>query len=136
MLRKNAKSHGLTDTLIGQGSLVEGKVQCETNLRVDGAIHGEIDCTGQVIIGESGEARSNIRGANIIVAGRVIGDVSTQGRLTITSSGQVDGNVSVAKLVILEGGLLNGVSTMEKLKVVAPASAKEKTHKAAQPEVG
>ncbi|WMT42100.1 polymer-forming cytoskeletal protein [Paenibacillus sp. D2_2] len=134
MLKKNSRAHSLTDTLIGQGSVAEGKVQCESNLRIDGAFHGEIDCKGQVIVGESGEARSNIRGANIIVAGHVIGDISTKGKLTITSNGQVDGNVSVSNLIILEGGLLNGVSTMEKIKAVAPL--KEKTQKTPQPEVG
>ncbi|GAA0388481.1 polymer-forming cytoskeletal protein [Paenibacillus motobuensis] len=134
MRRKNARAHGLTDTLIGQGSIVEGKIQCESNVRIDGAFHGEIDCKGQVIVGESGEARSNIIGANIIVAGHVVGDISTKGKLTITSSGQVDGNVSVSKLIILEGGLLNGVSTMEKIIAVAPI--KEKAQKTPQPEVG
>lgn len=136
---KDKKAPRLTDTLIGQGSLVEGKLECKSNLRVEGQIHGEIDCQGRVIIGETGEAMSNIKGADVIVAGKVIGDVTTTGKLTITASGQVDGNVDVAKLIIVEGGLLNGSSKMER---VAPAptpsasSGKGKVKKAARPEAG
>ncbi|MCH1638720.1 polymer-forming cytoskeletal protein [Paenibacillus timonensis] len=139
MFKDNKKAPRLTDTLIGQGSLIEGKLECKSNLRLEGQIHGEIDCQGQVIIGETGEAMSNIKGAEVIVAGKVVGDVSTAGKLTITASGQVDGNVDVAKLIIVEGGLLNGSSKMER---IAPAptpsasSGKGKMKKAARPEAG
>jgi cytoskeletal protein CcmA (bactofilin family) len=139
MFKDNKKAPRLTDTLIGQGSLIEGKLECKTNLRVEGQIHGEIDCQGQVIIGETGEAMSNIKGTDVIVAGKVVGDVSTTGKLTITASGQVDGNVDVARLIIVEGGLLNGASKMERITPVSAPSAssgKGKVKKAARPEAG
>lgn len=114
MRRKNKLPAGTRYTLIGLGSFAQGKLECEANLRIEGHFQGEIECAGQVVIGETGEAKSNIRGAEIIVAGRVIGDISSEGRLTITGSGHVDGNVNVAKLIIVEGGLLNGSSHMER----------------------
>ncbi|MEF2967594.1 polymer-forming cytoskeletal protein [Paenibacillus sp. M1] len=132
MRKKNKLTEVTTDTLIGRGSTIEGKLECKANLRIEGKFQGEIDCGGQVIVGETGEAKSNIIGTDIIVAGKVIGDIVSQGRLTITSSGQVDGNVSVAKLVIIEGGLLNGSSHMEKASAtVVPVKEKEKSSKKA-----
>ncbi|MNM74345.1 Polymer-forming cytoskeletal [compost metagenome] len=139
MFKDNKKAPRPTDTLIGQGSLVEGRLECKSNLRVEGQIHGEIECQGQVIIGETGEAMSNIKGAEVIVAGKVVGDVSTTGKLTITASGQVDGNVEVAKLIIVEGGLLNGSSKMDRIAPVPTPSAssgKGKMKKSARPEAG
>lgn len=139
MFKENKLPSGTTDTLIGQGSSAEGKIECNSNLRIEGKFEGEIECVGQVVVGETGEAKSNIKGADIIVAGKVIGDIVSQGRLTITGSGQVEGNVNVAKLIIVEGGLLNGSSQMEK---AAPAlhpvkDAKEKSSKkSARPEAG
>ncbi|MED4958412.1 polymer-forming cytoskeletal protein, partial [Paenibacillus macerans] len=96
---------------------------------------------GQVVLGETGEARSNIQGGEVVVAGKVDGDISTRGKLTITGNGQVDGNVDVAKLIILEGGQLNGSSKMEPAAAApapapTPANAKEKRKKSAQPEAG
>lgn len=136
---KDNKSPAGTDTLIGQGSSAEGRLECEANLRIEGKFNGEIECVGQVIVGETGEARSNIIGADIVVAGKVIGDIISHGRLTITGSGQVDGNVNVAKLVIVEGGLLNGSSQMEKTSpaVLPVKEGKEKSSKkSARPEAG
>ncbi|GIP60118.1 polymer-forming cytoskeletal protein [Paenibacillus sp. FSL W8-0186] len=138
MLKDHKKVAGWQGTLIGQGSVAEGKLECEASLRIEGSFRGEIDCQGQVVIGETGEAHSNIKGADIIVAGKVVGDIASQGRLTITSSGLVEGNVHVAKLVIVEGGLLNGSSQMEQpaaVTVPVPSSNK-KSKKAAQPEAG
>lgn len=114
MRRKNKLPAGTRYTLIGLGSFAQGKLECEANLRIEGHFQGEIECAGQVVIGETGEAKSNIHGAEIIVAGRVTGDITSEGRLTITGSGHVDGNVNVAKLIIVEGGLLNGSSHMER----------------------
>lgn len=141
MLKDRKNAAGLTDTLIGQGSSIEGKLECKSNLRLEGKFSGEIECLGQVVIGETGEARSNIQGGEVVVAGKVVGDISTRGKLTITGNGQVDGNVDVAKLIILEGGQLNGSSKMEPAAAAAapapaPANAKEKRKKSAQPEAG
>ena len=135
MRRKNKLPAGTRYTLIGLGSFAQGKLECEANLRIEGHFQGEIECAGQVVIGETGEAKSNIRGAEIIVAGRVIGDITSEGRLTITGSGHVDGNVNVAKLIIVEGGLLNGSSHMERGAAVQvfnkDKSADKNTEKAA-----
>ncbi|MCM3700034.1 polymer-forming cytoskeletal protein [Paenibacillus macerans] len=143
MLKDRKNPAGLTDTLIGQGSSIEGKLECKSNLRLEGKFSGEIECLGQIVIGETGEAHSNIQGGEVIVAGKVVGDILTGGKLTITSNGQVEGNVDVAKLIILEGGQLNGSSKMEltapapiPAPAPAPMSAKEKRKNSAEPEAG
>jgi cytoskeletal protein CcmA (bactofilin family) len=68
----------------------------------------------------------------------VIGDITTTGKLTITASGQIDGNVDVAKLIIVEGGLLNGSSKMERVAAAAAptASSGKGKVKKARPEAG
>ncbi|TYA15251.1 polymer-forming cytoskeletal protein [Paenibacillus faecis] len=136
MLKKNNTITGGTDTLIGKGSSAEGKLECQTNLRIEGKFYGDIECGGQVVIGETGEALSNIKGSDIVVAGKVIGDITSQGRLTITGSGQVEGTVNVAKLVIVEGGLLNGSAQMEKTSPSVLSVKEKSSKKAAQPEAG
>lgn len=137
MFKENKRSAETTDTLIGQGTVAEGKLECEANLRIEGQFQGEIHCQGQIIIGETGIATSTISGADVIVAGKVVGDIKTKGRLTITGSGRVDGNVDVSKLIIAEGGLLNGSSVMERT-VLEPVLTKEKAKKnnKAQAEAG
>lgn len=97
-----------TDSLIGHGGSLEGKVQCNTNLRIEGNFSGEIQCSGTVTIGEQGTAHSSIRAQEVIIAGKVYGDVTADRRLTMTGTGQLHGNILAGALIITEGSVLNG----------------------------
>ncbi|WP_168123636.1 polymer-forming cytoskeletal protein [Paenibacillus sp. HB172176] len=112
---KENKRLAAADTLIGQGTIAEGKMVSEANLRIEGEYRGDIECKGDVIIGECGVARSNIIAHDITLAGRLFGDIETKGRLIITSSGQITGNVKAHSLIIQDGGLINGSCHMEPL---------------------
>lgn len=115
MKKKNKKKRASerTDTLIGPGSEVEGVLQCEDDLRIDGRFNGSIKTQGCVTIGEAAIARSNISAREVIVAGKVYGDVTAENKLTITTTGQMYGDVHAASLIVMEGGLLHGASRMD-----------------------
>lgn len=110
---KRLASTTSTDTLIGQGTLCEGKMICEASLRIEGEYRGDIECKADVVIGECGTARSNIVARDVTVAGKVYGDIVTKGRLVITSSGQLTGTITAHTLIIQEGGRLSGNCHME-----------------------
>jgi cytoskeletal protein CcmA (bactofilin family) len=128
-LFKDHKKNAATDTLVGQGTLAEGKLVCEASLRLEGEYHGDIACKGEVIIGEYGIARANIEAQELTVAGKIYGDIKTFGKLTITPSGLVQGNVTAKSLIILDGGTLNGHCLMDKgaEPVARPYTAEEKS---------
>lgn len=102
-----------TDTLIGEGSSFEGKIKSEAGLRVEGQIIGDIECEGDVTIGENGIARSHVRARNVIIAGQVTGNVSASGKLTIKATGKLRGNLSAQELSIESGGVFHGLSKMD-----------------------
>jgi len=101
------------ETIIGQGTLMEGTMISEASIRIEGEYRGDIECKANIIIGEYGVARSNISAKDIIVAGKVIGDVAAAGRLTITSSGSVQGSIKALGLHIQDGGIFSGTCHME-----------------------
>ncbi|MCM3629397.1 polymer-forming cytoskeletal protein [Paenibacillus glycanilyticus] len=111
---KDNKRMPSTDTLIGLGTHIEGKLICEANLRIEGEHSGDIECLGDVIIGENGMARSNIAARDITIAGKVYGEVTAKGRLTITASGQLTGSISAQAIIVQDGGVLNGTCHMER----------------------
>ena len=135
--RRNGKEFTATDTLIGQGSVITGKLNCEANLRIEGKFNGQIESQGDVTVGEYAEARSNIQAKEVIIAGKVYGDIAATGKLTITPTGQMFGDVSSASLIIMEGGALSGTSTMS-LPESNPVSDKPKdaSSRTLQTEVG
>lgn len=102
-----------TDTLIGEGTVFEGRIRSEAGLRVEGTVIGSIECLGDVIIGEKGRVQSDIKARNIVVAGQVTGDVIAKDKLSITSVGKLIGNLSAGTLAVEEGGIFQGSSAME-----------------------
>jgi cytoskeletal protein CcmA (bactofilin family) len=111
--KKTKIDPNMTDTLIGEGSVFEGKIKSGAGIRIEGQIVGDIDCAGDVTIGEHGIARSNILARNIILAGQVAGNISAKGKLTIKATGQLQGNLSALELSIESGGIFQGSSKMD-----------------------
>ncbi|GIO40071.1 hypothetical protein J41TS12_49320 [Paenibacillus antibioticophila] len=101
-----------TDTLIGEGSVFEGKIKSAAGVRVEGQIIGDIECEGDVTIGEKGVVQSNIFARNVIIAGTVNGNIQARSKLSITAKGKLFGNMSAASISIEEGSIFEGTSRM------------------------
>lgn len=101
------------DTVIGEGSVFEGKIRSQAGVRIEGTIHGDVESAGDVVIGEKGIVKSNIHARNVVIAGAVHGNVTAKESLTILTSGQLNGNSSASRLVVNEGAVFNGGSRME-----------------------
>ena len=97
--KKDKISSRLTDTFIGEGTIVEGSIRSEGGVRLEGQLRGDISCKGDVVVGESGFAVSNISADNVILAGQVTGNVHITGKLTITSTGKLYGDMTAATIV-------------------------------------
>jgi len=124
MMKRTKIAPGTTDTLIGEGSTFEGKIRSRASVRLEGEITGDLECEGDVIIGEKGIARSNVTARNVVLAAKVQGNIAARGKLTIKSSGHLSGNLSAAELAIESGGFFKGISKMED-KSGAEEQAKE-----------
>jgi cytoskeletal protein CcmA (bactofilin family) len=111
--KKQSIDPNSTDSLVGEGTVVEGKIASEASLRIEGHVHGEIVCSGDVTIGENGVVHSDITARNIVTAGVIQGTVTTKGKLTISPTGKVHGSIAVGSLSISEGGIFQGTSRME-----------------------
>jgi cytoskeletal protein CcmA (bactofilin family) len=101
-----------TDTLIGEGTICDGKLISEASLRVEGQVNGDIACAGNITVGENAVLQSNLEAREIIIAGKVKGNVHTKEKLIVTSSGVLIGNIDVRSFIIQEGGIFQGTSTM------------------------
>ncbi|MNI55403.1 Polymer-forming cytoskeletal [compost metagenome] len=115
MWNKTEKHRGpaASDSLLGAGQTLEGKMLCETNLRIDGEFTGEICSGGTVTIGEKGKVHADITAEEIIIAGHVFGDIRAKRRLILTSTGYLNGTATANRLSIMEGGVLSGLVDME-----------------------
>ncbi|QHW31503.1 polymer-forming cytoskeletal protein [Paenibacillus rhizovicinus] len=111
--KKDKISTLLTDTFIGEGTIIEGAIRSAGSVRVEGQLRGDLFAEGDVVLGESAFAISNITARNVVLAGQVTGNVRISGKLTIASTGKLYGDMDAATLAIDEGGIFQGNSAMD-----------------------
>jgi cytoskeletal protein CcmA (bactofilin family) len=111
------------DTLIGLGVAVEGELETEGDIQINGWFKGDVATSGDVIIGDHAEVKANVSGNNIYVAGSVHGNLLATEKIEIYETGRVTGNVEAHGLVIEPGGLLTGKSIMKAEEVEQPDAA-------------
>lgn len=94
--------------MIGEGTVFEGTLTSESDVRISGRVDGKLEVKGKVIIAQEGAVEGEINAASLDVAGRVHGEIVVEERVVLKSSAQVEGNVQTARLVVEEGAAFNG----------------------------
>ena len=98
----------LVNSIIGAGSAVDGDIDVDGLLRIDGDLRGTLRVTGKIVIGAAGRVEAPIRAKSAIIGGIVKGDVYVTERLRILSGGVVIGNVFAPRFEAEEGTVVHG----------------------------
>lgn len=107
-----ATTGGALNALV-KGTVVEGTIRCESDLRVDGTIKGKLSCKSKVIIGPSGLVDGEIECQNAVIEGRFKGKLSVSELLNVRETAEVDGEISTNKLLVQSGARFNVSCKME-----------------------
>lgn len=99
-------------SLIGTGTVVQGKIMTEGSIRIDGAIVGDVTAKENAAIGSSGTLEGNLRAKNVSLAGEVKGTVSASEKLILESKSVLRGDIRASKLVVDEGAMFDGQCSM------------------------
>jgi cytoskeletal protein CcmA (bactofilin family) len=117
---------GDLNTLIGKGSVLEGKITVSSNIRVDGKIKGDLKTNDSLVIGKQGEIEGEITAKNTVVGGKVIGKIIALGKVVLESNAIFKGEIKAARLVIDDGAVFDGQCTMNNGGNLEPESKKDK----------
>jgi cytoskeletal protein CcmA (bactofilin family) len=90
-----------------KGTVVEGNVLCDSDLRVDGTIKGKLNCQAKVIIGPTGAVEGEIRCQNAVIEGRFKGNLHVTELLNVRETAEVDGEIVTNKLLVQSGARFN-----------------------------
>jgi cytoskeletal protein CcmA (bactofilin family) len=123
MFHKNTEK---LESFIGSNSAFRGDVDSKGTLRVDGVVEGNITADW-VIIGEKARIVGNIMARGIVVGGKIDGNLTAKEIVEIKNKGQINGEIISKKLVVSEGGIFDGKSTMhrEETKAIELQTAEE-----------
>lgn len=99
------------ETVIGPNAHFRGDIISEGGIRIDGILEGNIETTGNLVIGESAKVIAEIKANNISISGAVKGNVIGN-RVEILETGRVWGDMTVKSLLLNEGAYLRGHTNM------------------------
>jgi len=99
------------ETIIGPNAYFRGDVQSDGGVRIDGVFEGNIDITGNLIVGEGAKIVAEINAHNISISGAIKGNVSGN-RVEILETGRVWGDLTINSLLLNEGAYLRGQTMM------------------------
>lgn len=101
------------ESFVGTNSHFKGDINTKGTLRIDGTVNGNIEADW-LILGEKANLKGDVASRGVIVGGRIEGNVTAKEIIEIKSKGQVIGEIKTPKLMVAEGGVLEGRSTMQR----------------------
>jgi cytoskeletal protein CcmA (bactofilin family) len=101
-------------TFLGSDANIEGKIEFQGTIRVDGRVKGKISSEGgTLIVGENAVVNADITAGAVIVMGELNGTIDAKERIEVYPPGRLGGNVLAAIISIKPGGIFNGHCAMK-----------------------
>ncbi len=95
------------------GSKVIGTIIADSDIRIDGQLEGDLQCTGKVVIGEKGLIKGTITCQNAELMGSLDGKIQVKQSLALRATSNVKGEVQTATLIVEPNAVFNGTCSMQ-----------------------
>ena len=110
--KKSNFSSARIDTLIGQGTEINGDLIFAGGLHVDGRINGNVAAeegsSSILILSEFGHIEGDVRVPNIVINGKIVGDVHGSTRVELAPKSRIKGSVYYNLIEMAIGAEVNG----------------------------
>lgn len=100
------------NALLGAGSVFEGKLHFEGQVRIDGTFTGEITTTDLLVIGQGAKVSATINCGSVEVNGDITGNINATESIALRATARVQADLSTPSLVIDKGAVFEGNSQM------------------------
>ena len=87
-------------SIIASGTTLKGDITSTGDIRIDGTLNGNINCTAKVVIGANGIVEGDITGQQADIMGKVNGTIKVKELLQLKGGSTLSGNIYASKLQI------------------------------------
>lgn len=96
------------NSIIGNGSSIRGDIKINGFMRIDGDLEGNLETTGNVLVGENARIAGNITARSITVGGIIKGNVVAPEQVHLLSSSIVIGDIQTRRFQADENVIVHG----------------------------
>ncbi len=106
-------------SVIAPGMRVEGELMTDGVVKIEGMVVGSVRAEQQVLVAKGGVVEGDIHTREAIVGGEVRGSILAHERVEVQASSVVHGDIATQRIVIHEGGEVNGHVKMGEPRALA-----------------
>ncbi|HWA15097.1 MAG TPA: polymer-forming cytoskeletal protein, partial [Gemmatimonadales bacterium] len=88
-------------------------VDSEGVVKVEGQIDGTVRASTQLLVAPGATIRGDVYAPEIVAGGEIRGSVHADTRVEIQSGALIDGDITTQRILIAEGGRVNGQINMD-----------------------
>src|SRR5256885_8454626 len=99
-------------SIIGAGMRVVGDITAEGVVKIEGTVVGTVQAARQVLVAKGGVVEGDVMTKEAIVGGEVRGAIQASERVELQVTSVVYGDITTRRLLVQEGGEINGVLRM------------------------
>ena len=97
---------------IVEGTSIQGEINADSNLRIDGTVKGHVMTKGRLVVGVTGKIEGDIICQNADIEGIVTGTIKVAELLSLKATAKLDGEMTTNKLHIEPGAEFSGTCKM------------------------
>ncbi len=112
MMTKGAEGTSSSINLIGAGTVIEGDIRSNGDIRIDGTVYGSVSSKAKVVIGTTGIIEGDVNSQNADVSGTIKGKTTIGELLFLKSTSKIIGDLVTGKLVVEVGASFTGSCNM------------------------
>jgi len=101
------------ETVVGPSVKIQGDLNSEGNIRIEGAVAGKVKTTQSVQVGEAALITADVTAGNAIIAGEIQGNMKIAGSLVLTVTARVNGDITCSILRVEDGAQFTGKCNMQ-----------------------
>jgi cytoskeletal protein CcmA (bactofilin family) len=100
------------NAMLGAGSVFDGKLHFEGQVRIDGTFTGEITTTDHLVIGEGAKVSATINCGSVEVKGDITGNINASASIALRPTARVQADLNTPSLVVDKGAVFEGNTRM------------------------
>lgn len=98
--------------IIGAGTVIEGEIKSNGDIRIDGTIRGSVTSKAKVVVGSTGTIEGDVFCQNADISGVIKGKTTVMEMLFLKSPARINGDIQTGKLVVEVGASFTGNCSM------------------------
>lgn len=95
-------------TILAAGLKVTGDLETDGVIKIEGTVEGTVRAQGQVLVARGGVVHGDIHTRGAVIGGRVLGSLVADERVEVQAGALIEGDLSTPRLIVQEGGDVNG----------------------------